>query len=203
LARRRFRQQVDRRKGRKRVPAPTLGWLAAELYPLVGFTPRTVREYVRRGFLTRPVFRGRATRYQRQQVIRLLAIKLLRAEHFNIHANTMLAHLERFNPEELEAWVLARPMSAHIREALAQDALARGAGTATSPSAAASPALAFQAQPPIAAVKYPTLSDAGWEHSPLLPGLQLSLRSDAGSAAQKAFEHLQTEFRAFMDRSIA
>jgi DNA-binding transcriptional MerR regulator len=198
VARKRVRYQVDRRRRRKRKPAPKVGWLLVELCPLVGIAPRTVREYLRLGLLTRPVFRGRATRYQRHHLIRLLAIKLLRIEHARTSSNAILAHLERFNPAELEAWVLARPISARVREALTRDAEAQNTVTAV-------------AQAPLmdSALTSPSLAQAApngateWHHSALLPGLQLSIHAGAGTAARKVFEHLQCEFRAFIERSIA
>lgn len=203
MARKRIRYQVDRRKRRRRVPAPKVGWLLVELCPLVGIAPRTVREYQRLGLVTRPVFRGRATRYQRPQLIRLLAIKLLRVEHARTSVNAMRAHLERFNPAELEAWVLARPISARVREALTQDALTQNAAARTAVTAVTQTPLADSALagPPPAAPSPERANE--WQQSALLPGLLLSIHGDAGAATRKVFEHLQSEFRALLDRSIA
>lgn len=204
MARKRIRYQVDRRRRRKRVPAPKVGWLLKEVCPLVGVAPRTVREYQRLGLVTRPVFRGRATRYQRPQLIRLLAIKLLRIEQGRTSSNAMRAHLERFNPAELEAWVLARPISARVREALTHGALRPDAVTGMAVAAVAqtpSVGSALMSQPPAVSPSPERANE--WQHSALLPGLLLSIRGDAGAAARKVFEHLQSEFRAFIERSIA
>src|SRR5450432_1399245 len=54
---------------------PKTGWTLGELAGLGGIAARTIRAYLRQGVLPRPPFMGSATRYQRRQLVWLLAIR--------------------------------------------------------------------------------------------------------------------------------
>src|SRR5690349_2160228 len=53
------------------------GWSLSELAALTGVAPRTLRLYLQRGVLPRPPFAGTATRYQRRELLWLLATRRL------------------------------------------------------------------------------------------------------------------------------
>jgi DNA-binding transcriptional MerR regulator len=124
---------VERQSKRARKRPGGDGWLSSELSALVGMRPRTIAEYCQRGLITKPVFRGRSTRYPREVFVRLLAIKLWRLDHGALGIDDLRARLARRTPQELEQWVLSRAFSAAVRAALTPLA-DEGAGGAIVPT---------------------------------------------------------------------
>jgi len=163
------------KRTRPKTPAPTDGWLIAELATLTGVTVRTLRTYVARGLLRPIEFRGTATRYPRRELLRLLKLLHLKSE---TRGKPLLAKLERqlhaISDPELEAWASRQQWS----PALAQ-------------------ALALEATPPSRAVpRNPNTKalDRGhpemWQRISILPDLELMLRSDASRAVRDLAERV-------------
>lgn len=80
MVRKRSRRTRIKDLGRKRKPRrpPGPGWSISQLEALTSMTRRTIADYVRRGLLIAPDFRGTATRYQRVHLLRLVAIGLMK-----------------------------------------------------------------------------------------------------------------------------
>lgn len=213
---------VERQSKRARKRPGGDGWLSSELSALVGMRPRTIAEYCQRGLITKPVFRGRSTRYPREVFVRLLAIKLWRLDHGALGIDDLRARLARRTPQELEQWVLSRAFSAAVRAALTPRA-DEGAGGAIVPtserdarSTTLSSARGASGVHEVNATRdgggvssggakngsraSETATVPGWHSVQLLTGLHLAVKRDAGPAAHKAFDHLQREFEAWLDR---
>ncbi|HEX4340853.1 MAG TPA: MerR family transcriptional regulator [Polyangiaceae bacterium] len=76
----RWERSGDYRHKRPKTPAPTTGWVAAELAALTGLSHSAIRYYVRCRIISSPSFRGTITRYQRPDLLRILAVQRLRTE---------------------------------------------------------------------------------------------------------------------------
>jgi DNA-binding transcriptional MerR regulator len=97
----------DRGRRRLRTPLPE-GFLLGELAALAGVRPRSVRYYVERDLLPRPEFRGTATRYTREHLLRIFAIqKLQREEHIDLDEIRM--RLAAMSPADLEKYAPPAP----------------------------------------------------------------------------------------------
>jgi DNA-binding transcriptional MerR regulator len=198
MARRPYRYQVDRRKNRKRVASPTDGWRVSELCTLAATRPRTIRNYCDRGLLTRPAFRGRSTRYSREMLVRLLAIKLWRLDDTRVTIDWLRARLAEHTPEQLETWVLSRPVSPAVRAAL--DASRVPSPVNTAPSMPQGHAMsqvhgATSEAAPTRAV----------DNADVAASVENTVkRSDkaASSGAPRAFIHLQLELGVWLDRLV-
>ncbi len=151
----------DRFRRRRRGPPPKDGWLLPDLAKLAGVTVRTVRYYLEKELLPKPVFRGTATRYDRKALLRLLAIqRMQRHEHLPLAAiKKRLAH---FSDAELETYATERLTSGPVATAL---------GVVRPP-----PAVAVTLGEPESPPKYVSYK---WEHIQLLPGLWLFVVADA------------------------
>ena len=135
MPKKRFRttRSVDTRKHRQRTPPPTIGWFKPELAAMVGISPGTITKYVVAGVLPRATFRGRATRYQREHLVRLLAIRELRARGV-VALTRVKAALDELNGEEMEALALARLPSPTVLGALGMTTAVESRGAAANPS---------------------------------------------------------------------
>lgn len=117
----RLTRSIDLRTRRNRKPPPTNGWFKPELAALLGISPGTITKYVVMGVLPKTVFRGRATRYQREHLLRVLAIRELRARGM-VGLKRIKAHLDKLTAEQLEGLALSRTPSPEILAALSADA---------------------------------------------------------------------------------
>jgi DNA-binding transcriptional MerR regulator len=171
---------------RPKRPARQTGWALAELAVLTGQRPRTIRYYVERGLVARPDFRGTATRYQRLDLLRLLAIERLKGEGVASLA-AIKQRLDVAGEAELLAAVSARPPSAAVAAALELPAGAH-VGTLT----------ADRAAPMAHAALEGSASELGqpWRRLLLLPGLELLLADDASPAVR----HVAAQIRAYCAR---
>lgn len=151
-------------------------------------SPTTVTKYVVAGVLPRTTFRGTATRYQREHLIRLLAVRELRSQGVVNLAN-IKAHLATFTATQLEQWVLSRPQSPRVLAALAEDAETEGTssnaeGHSTDspqnwPALLGSPGLG----PNSATASAPAVGPQTWQHTHLTPNITLSWSADANESA--------------------
>lgn len=69
----------------------------------------TVKAYIRRGLLARVRFYGAATRYPREHLLRLLAVKYCKAQGIK-RLDELRLKLDRWSPEEMEQWVRQFPL---------------------------------------------------------------------------------------------
>jgi DNA-binding transcriptional MerR regulator len=156
----RLTRKKRRRRGyvRKSRATPQTGWTARELAQLSGISLRTLRMYLQRGVLPRSPFKGAATRYQRSQLLWLLAIRRLR-EQEHLELDAIRARLTALAPEELEAFATAGLSTGKLAEALGLRPV--------SVSSAVPPSL--------------SMSSAGprWARIELALGLELHVRDDS------------------------
>ena len=147
---RRRRRRPPKAKPKQRLE----GFTAAELGAKLGLSTRTVRYYTAQHVLPPPQFRGAATRYLREHLVHLAAIRALQRErrHSLAEIAAALAPLGAVELERLAATVLPE--------------LAAPAAPDPPPVAAASPAA--------------PASDA-WHRLTLVPGLEIHLHAAASS----------------------
>jgi DNA-binding transcriptional MerR regulator len=147
--------------GRSRAK-PTEGWTLVDFARLANVQPSTVRHYMKLGVLPRPAFRSTATRYLREHLLVVLAVRRLQSTE-NLTLGAIRGRLEALQPVELEAF--------------ATEHLSPGP-TAT--------ALGIQfAQPPATSEPSAAISAPGtarWTHIELALGLELHVRHDASPA---------------------
>jgi hypothetical protein len=155
------RKRKKRRKRRgyvrpSRAKAKT-GWSRRELALLTGISLRTIRLYQQRRVLPSVPFRGSATRYQREHLLALLAIKRLRATQPGELDDTR-ARLAAFTPAELESFAT---------EGLAPGPLADALGVQPQPQPAT-----------VASPQTPLVNLPSWKRLELALGLELHVRED-------------------------
>lgn len=128
---RRYRRP-DRRRNRVRRPPPQEGFLVRDLARLAGVSIPTIKRYVRHGLLAPVPFYGTATRYPRDYLTRVLALRYWRAQ-----GNKTLAELRRrldaVTFAEMQQWVMSHPLSADTAVALragSENTAQAGASTA-------------------------------------------------------------------------
>jgi DNA-binding transcriptional MerR regulator len=83
--------------------------LIADLSRLSGVSAVTIKAYIRRGLLARVKFYGTATRYPREHLVRLLAVKCLKAQGLK-SLDDVRRRLDGWSPSEMERWVLHFPI---------------------------------------------------------------------------------------------
>jgi DNA-binding transcriptional MerR regulator len=189
----------DARKGRRRVAPPTRGWLKPELAALLLLSPATITKYVVTGLLPRTTFRGVATRYQREHLIRLLAIREMRAQGIVSLARIKVL-LSGATAEQLERWVLSVPQTEAVMDALANDAAsdttaARHAGTLQDPreqlpNPVIGHASSLTTTGAAAAGECASALEEPWQFVHLTSNLVLSWRTDANDANQQVVRKL-------------
>jgi DNA-binding transcriptional MerR regulator len=148
-------QRKRRRKPPKAKPKLRLdGFTATELGAKVGVSARTVRFYTAQHVLPAPQFRGSATRYLREHLVHLAAIRALQRERrYSLAA--IRSHLTPLGAADIER--LAATVLPELAVPLASPAL-----------------------PAPASVPAPPASDA-WHRLTLLPGLEIHLHAAASS----------------------
>lgn len=151
------------------------GWTSAEIEDAARIKKRTLVNWVRFGLIPSPSFRGRATRYSREHVVQILAVKKLRGEFCSVPE---IKHfLATCSIAQLEA--LVGPSPPLIGPA-------GSAGSAAASAAAAPDAAPAQPAPAparaAAAAAEPAALPAGRveqiERIVVLPGLELLVRDD-------------------------
>ena len=176
---------------RPKTPAPTTGWVISELANLTEIPVRRIRYYVEHG-LVRPLeIRGTATRYQRNELLRLLAIPLIRTEK-TWKLDALKRELERLGEAEIERLVLANPLSPAAAAALG----ANPSNLSTTREPLANLPLNAVRDRSNAIEVFPGLADTVeiWHHVELLPGLNLLVSSAASPAVTRVARRICTEF---------
>lgn len=143
------------RRRRKRKP-PTEGWLLTELAALANVGPRVVRYYLEQGLMSRPPFYGTATRYGRNHLLRLLAIRRLKYTE-NLKLAAIKTRLDGMSGAELDAYASTN---------LPNPAAAQALGI-TSPTAEPTPAAGSG------------MTGDNWQRVAILPGLELHVKVGA------------------------
>jgi DNA-binding transcriptional MerR regulator len=176
VRKRSVRRRTRARRPRKKTIAPTTGWLLAEVSHLTGLPLRRIRYYVTAGVLTAPEFHGRATRYQRSHVLRLLGLGMLKARGMK-SIKLITQGLNELGDEGLEK-MLRRHLAAHTAAALGIEVLA----PAVSPTPAAGA---------VATVSQGSASPReSWQRVHLFPGVELMVRDDASVSAQRSVQEI-------------
>ena len=170
-------QDRPRQRHRPRTPAPTEGWLLAELAQITQATVRTLRNYVSAGLITPLELRGTSTRYARRELVRLLAVLRARKET-KLTLAAIKKKLDEFPEDELEAWLRAGPLLPLAATAL---------GVAPPPAREAEP----NAEPSLErwGAQVQTL-----QRIELLPGLALLLDPNPSPAVASAARAICTQY---------
>ena len=121
---------------------------------------RTLKLYLQRGVVPRPPFRSSATRYERRQLIHLLAVRRFRDEQ-GLELGEMKTRMNAMTAAELEAFATENIVAGPVAAALGLD---------VGPPAEGAPASA-----PI-----PQTAHRRWTHLEIGVGLELLVRDDAG-----------------------
>ncbi len=199
-------------RSRPKTPAPKHGWLLSELVQLTGVPASTVRYYVAKKLLRPIELRGTLTRYDRRELLRLLAFKRLRGA-IGMTLADKKRKLDTLGNSELEQWLLSGPLPDAALEAL---------GLHPRPVAAASPVAATQtggdadetdrggARASASGDRRESSSgsddaaaralDVGravverWQRIALLPGLDLLVHDDAKAPAMHAAQRIIDEY---------
>jgi len=190
--------RLHAKRTRPKTPAPKTGWVLAELARISQVPLRTLRYYVELNLLEPSEFRGTSTRYQRRELLRLLGILRMKSE-----ARISLAEIKRklhaLGEEQLEEWLLARPLPPAAAVVLGHPAL--GGGTMCSelpvhPVREAADARLTDDAAPIALGRSAPLvaGTETWQRVHLLPGLELVLRFDASPAVRRAAQSIYDEY---------
>jgi DNA-binding transcriptional MerR regulator len=167
------------KRTRPKTPAPTNGWLIGELAKLTDFPETTLRYYGAQK-LIRPIQRrGTATRYGRDDLMLLLGLARLKTDETSTLADKK-RKLAAMGVAELERWLREGPLPDRAAQAL-------GFQSVPQPSA----------KSPAAATGDLAMNDARfeqWQRIPLLPGLDLILRTDANKAARAAAHRIYEQY---------
>ncbi len=218
----------DRGRVRRRRPLPKTGWQKPELSRLTQIPGRRITDYVQRGLLPSPEFRGTATRYQRVHLIRLLAIERLMGMGVR-RLDEVRRHLNSATLVELEAWLRRMPLRPDVLQALdaqgaptdgavgagaasarvasghaatagvaAAGASARTSSSGAVPAASASIDGSDNTQPASASARFPSQS---WYRIEVLPGFELALRSDASPLTKRVASRVLAKLERAVSRA--
>lgn len=200
--------QFDVRQHRQRRPPPKEGFTVRELAKLSGVAAITIKSYVRRGLLGRVKFYGAATRYPREHLLRLLAIRLCQFQGLR-HLDEIRRTLDASGPGEMERWVLGYPLPPATLTALGHPPKAKQnkeTPTATAESTQATQPDTVTAPAPAASVRIEPNSTSlnesfpsePWRRVVLMAGLELQIKADAGPIVQGVAERLLANFAALL-----
>lgn len=187
---------VRDRMTRKRPKSPALktGWVISELSQISAVPVRRLRHYVAVGLFKAPERRGTATRYQRDALVRLIAVvRLLAEKRFTLQE--IKRQLGEQSEQQLEAWVLSGSLTPSLRNALGVNAAVENAEAATTlpwDMEAATPPNPAGPHAHVAAANPPGVEN--WFHIELLPGLTLKLSARATPAARNAAKRIYDEY---------
>lgn len=178
-----WQRKPDRRRHRKRVPPPTSGFPIEQLAALSRVPRRTIADYLQRGLLNAPQFRGTATRYDREHLLRLLAIRKARMEGER-SLSAIKQHLDRMGIVAIESWVAQMQLTPEVATAL---------GVKQGP---------VEIPEPVHSELSLSGVGATWARFELLPGLELSARTDAGPLVEKVAQQLRAYVARLLDGGL-
>lgn len=170
------------RRSRPKTPAPKTGWVIAELSQLTGLPIRRIRYYAAEDLIRPLELRGTATRYQRRELLRLLALPLLRPDG-QFRLAEIKRKLDLLGETDLERLVTSKPLSAAVAAAL-------GVAASNDTAKATEAPVSWERQlEPNGGAAFET-----WHHIQLLPGLQLMVSSRASPAIRSAAKRIYDEY---------
>ena len=180
------------REGRPWFASTTTGWVISELSKITEVPVRRIRYYVEHGFIRPLEIRGTSTRYQRNELLRLLAIPYIRTEK-TWKLDALKRELERLGEAELERIVLANPLSPAAAAALGVNSTNL---TRTTPNSLENVTESAGRDSSNSIEAFPGRADTVeiWHHVELLPGLKLLVSSNANSAVRSAAKRICGEF---------
>jgi DNA-binding transcriptional MerR regulator len=143
-----------------------------DLVRLSGYSARGIRHYIQLGLLARPKVAGRATRYSRETLGRLSAIRVWRDKD-GLSVPRIKRELRKLEASEVQSWA---------------DELEFPEGPAPMSVGALAPP---QIDSPSA-----TLVGDRWVRLPLVPGLDLVLREVTGEDVVKLAQEIQAKYGA-------
>ncbi len=143
-----------------------------DLVRLSGYSARGIRHYIQLGLLARPKVAGRATRYPRETLGRLSAIRAWRDKD-GMPVRRIKRELRKLEPAEVQWWA---------------DELEFPLGPAPMEIGALAP--------PHADSPSATLVGEGWVRLPLVPGLDLVMRDIAGEEVLRLAQAIQANYGA-------
>jgi hypothetical protein len=154
-----------------------------------------VKRYVRVGLLAPVPFLGTATRYPRDYLVRVLALRYWRTDGSKTLAE-LRRRLDSVTLAEIEKWVLSHPLSAETLAALRNENVgAHVAPGENSARAAHAGALATSSanslDAPDASLQ---LAAQSWQRWTLMPGLELQLATDASPITRELAARLCRAF---------
>jgi DNA-binding transcriptional MerR regulator len=191
LPRRRY-YRPDRRRRRVRRPPPTEGFLARDLARLAGVAVPTLKRYIKHGLLAPVRFYGTATRYPRDYLVRVLALRYWRAA-----GSKTLAELRRRQDsatlDEMHAWVLSHPLAPDAAAELRK--LPPGDAATKAQASASATAAANALEGADALLQVPA---EAWKRWTLMPGLELHLKTDAAPLTRNLAVRLCRAFASFI-----
>jgi Ca-activated chloride channel family protein len=152
------------------------GWTRRELAKLTGISMRTIRLYLEKHVLPRPPFRGPATRFQRQHLLWLLAIRRLRATE-KLELAAIRTRLQTLSAPDIEAFATRDLPPGVLTNALGVQSVARPSAT-TPPTDRAGVSLDATAP---ARDGGNALAVPRWARVELALGLELHVREDASA----------------------
>jgi DNA-binding transcriptional MerR regulator len=162
------------------------------LAKLAAVSVQTVKRYVRHGLLAPVPFRGTATRYPRDYLVRLLALRYWRADGSKTLAE-LRRRLDAVTFAEMQTWVTSHPLSADTAAELHSDTVSAHGAQAqpgTSVSSSSNPL-----ESPDALLQMPAES---WQRWTLMPGLELHLKTDAAPITRGLAARLCRAFASFV-----
>ncbi|HEX2730156.1 MAG TPA: MerR family transcriptional regulator [Polyangiaceae bacterium] len=160
-------------KSRRRRGPAREGWRIADLAQLTGLSPRLITHYVATHLVEAPEFHASDTRYQRVHLLRLLAVRPLKAQGLKIAA--LRARLNDWGAPGVEEFVRGLPLSDVVRRALGW---------------VEAPKLSPQPDPAVAVI------GERWQRVVILPGLELLLRDDARPIVREVAARVLEQFQA-------
>lgn len=141
---------------------PSETYSIGEIEKLTRVTRRNLVNWVNRGLVASPEFRGAQTRWGRLHLARILAIKKMRGDYYGL--DDIKNRLDKLTTDEIERFAGLAPADA----------------PAATPAKAAAPA--SQAPRPIDAASFgkivPSYPHERWERIELLPGMELHVRDE-------------------------
>lgn len=142
-----------------------------DLMKATGLTRRVIRFYVQRGLLPPAEGRGTGTNYGEEHLVRLRAVRRLRAERLNVaQIRARLAKLSSAELAQLGAPGAGEGGSPGARGVSSTGAPHTGSATSHFPGA------------------------ERWERIALLPGLELHFRSDAGPLVLRTADEIRSRY---------
>jgi DNA-binding transcriptional MerR regulator len=195
LARRRYHRLPDRRRNRVRRPPPREGFLVRDLARLAGVAVPTLKRYVKYGLLAPVPFYGTATRYPRDYLVRVLALRYWRAAGSKTLAE-LRRRLDGVTWAEMESWVLSHPLAADTAAEL------RKMPSSAAPAKGVQPAQISAATPASSSLEGADallqVASEAWQRLTLMPGLELHLKADAAPLTRSLATRLCKAFASFV-----